>query len=105
MSPPSDVAKLLQELGPSADQVASTLRVKAIQGVRNTVRLLNPIVRYIESQVADVWNLNVITGETLSMTLRDGRKEEVALTEAVKQFLKAFNQGAYADLELPPEKC
>ena len=102
MSQPSDVAKLLQDLGPSAAEVASALRVKGVQGVRNTVRALNPIVRYLEAQVTDAWNLNVIPGDTLSMNFRDGRKGTVALPEAVMQFLEAFNRGAYPELELPP---
>ena len=102
MSQPSDVAKLLQDLGPSAAEVASALRVKGVQGVRNTVRALNPIVRYLEAHVTDAWNLNVVPGDTLSMNFRDGRKGTVALPEAVKQFLEAFNRGAYPELELPP---
>lgn len=104
MSRPSEVAKLLQELGTSADEVALALKLTGIQGVRNTVRLLNPIVRYVEHQVPDVWNLNVMTGASLSMNFRDGGKADVALPEAVGQFLAAFNRGAYPELELPPDK-
>jgi hypothetical protein len=101
MSQSSDVAKLLQDLGNTPAEVASTLRVKGIHGVRNTVRTLNPVVRYVLSLASDVWNLNIIEGNTLSMNFRDGRKRSVTLPEAVKQFLDAFNQGAYSDLELP----
>jgi hypothetical protein len=104
MREPTEVAKMLRELGTNADEVALALRVMSIQGVRNTVRLLNPIVRYCEKNVPDVWNLNVMAGDTLSMTFRDGRKAEVALPEAVRQFLDAFNRGVYPELELPPEK-
>jgi hypothetical protein len=104
MSRPSEVAKLLQGLGDTADEVATSLKVRGIQGVRNTVRRLNPIVRYIESLVADAWNLNVITGDTLSMNFRNGGKGEVALPQGVRRFLKAFNDGAYSELELPPQK-
>jgi hypothetical protein len=104
MREPTEVAKMLHELGTSADEVALALRVTGIQGVRNTVRLLNPIVRYCEKNVADVWNLNVMAGDTLSMTFRDGRKAEVTLPDAVRQFLDAFNRGVYSELELPPEK-
>ena len=102
MNRPSEVAKLLRGLGNTADEVAASLRLRGIQGVRNTVRRLNPIVRYIESVVVDAWNSNVTTGDTLSMNFRDGGKTEVALPQAVRQFLKAFNNGVYAELELPP---
>ena len=102
MSQASDVAKLLQDLGNTPAEVASALRVKGIQGVRNTVRTLNPVVRYVLSLAADVWNLNIVEGNTLSMNFRDGRKRTVALPGAVKQFLDAFNRGAYPELELPP---
>jgi hypothetical protein len=103
MSRPNEVAKLLRELGNTADEVANSLRVTGIQGVRNTVRRLNPIVRYIESRVSDAWNLNVTTGDTLRMDFRDGGKAEVGLPQSIKRFLKAFNNGAYPDLELPPQ--
>ena|SRR5258708_3953322 len=102
MSQASDVARLLQDLGNTQAEVASALRVKSVQGVRHTVRALNPIVRYVEPQASDAWNLNIVQGNTLSMNFRDGRKGTVALPEAVKQFLDAFNHGAYPDLELPP---
>ena len=96
----NEVARLLQELGNTADEVALALRVKGIQGVRNTVRFLNPIVHYVQSQIADAGNLHVIKGETLSMNFRNG-EGEVSLPEAVKQFLAAFNSGAYPELEIP----
>jgi len=75
-----------------------------IQGVRNTVRRLNPIVRYVESKVSDAWNVNVTTGDTLRMDFRDGGKAEVGLPQTVRRFLKAFNSGAYSELELPTQK-
>ena len=46
-----------------------------------------------------------MTGD--SVRLNSGnvvRVEEVAMPEAVREFLEAFNTGAYPDLELPPEK-
>jgi hypothetical protein len=104
MSLPSEAAMLLQGLGNTAEEVALRLGLMGIQGVRNTVRILNPIVRYIQTNVADAWNINVIAGDMLSMNFRDGRKEEVALPNAIRQFLDAFNRGTYPELELPPEK-
>lgn len=100
MSQSSDVAKLLQDLGQTAAEVALALKLKGIQGVRHTVRTLNPIVRYIESQLADTWNANLVQGNTLSMNFRDGRQATVVLPESVTQFLDAFNRGAYPELEL-----
>ncbi|HLJ94424.1 MAG TPA: hypothetical protein VKU02_14655 [Gemmataceae bacterium] len=102
MTQPSEVAKLLQDLGNTASEVALALKLKGIQGVRHTVRALNPIVRYIEAQAVDAWNLNILQGSLLSMNFRDGRKGTIALPEPVKQFLDAFNQGAYPELEAPP---
>src|SRR5438093_7918356 len=102
MTQPSDVAKLLQDLGQTPTEVASALKDKGFQGVRHTVRTLNPIVRYVESQIADAWNINIVQGNTLSMNFRDGRKATVALPRAVQQFLESFNRGTYPELELPP---
>ena len=102
MSQSNDVARLLQDLGSTPAEVASALKVKGVQGVRNTVRTLNPIVRCILLQAIDVWNLNIVQGNTLSMNFRDGRKATVALPRAVQQFLESFNRGTYPELELPP---
>jgi hypothetical protein len=43
-----DLRSTLDRMGGTADEVAATLRVKGVQGVRNTVRLLNPVVRYVQ---------------------------------------------------------
>ena len=37
---------MLVDLGNTPDEVADTLRASGITGVRNTVRFLNPIVRF-----------------------------------------------------------
>ena len=43
--------RILCELGDSADQVAETLKAQGILGVRNTVRMLNPIVRFVQGSL------------------------------------------------------
>jgi hypothetical protein len=96
-------ATVLAQLGDTADAVACSLKAKAIQGVRNTVRFLNPIVRYLQSELFSTSDMNLIKGDQLSITLRDGRKADIPLPSAVRGFLAAFNEGAYADLELPQE--
>ena len=56
------------------------------------------IVMLIDNLDADV-----MTGKTLR--IQGGvKKQEVKLTQAVMQFLDAFNRGTYPDLELPKDK-
>jgi hypothetical protein len=98
-----DQATMLDQLGQTADEVAAFLKKQQIQGVRNTVRFLNPIVRYVQGQVSDARTIDVMTGETLRILFLDGRRQEVSLPKAVKEFLDAFNRGAFPDLELPPD--
>jgi hypothetical protein len=98
-----DQATMLNQLGQTADEVAAFLRSRNIQGVRNTVRFLNPVVRYVQGQVADARTIDVMTGDSLRILFLDGRKQEVSLPPAVKDFLDAFNRGAFPDLEMPPD--
>ncbi len=96
-----DLSKMLEQMGSSADEVAATLRATGVQGVRNTVRVLNPIVRYAQNVLRlDNLDADVMTGKTFR--IHSVRKHEVALPRAVIDFLDAFNRGAYPDLELPP---
>jgi hypothetical protein len=92
-------AGLLAQLGDTADEVAGSLKASGIQGIRNTVRFLNPIVRHLQAQIVGTSEMNLIKGNQLSITLRDGRKVDVPLPLAVMGFLTPFNEGAYADLE------
>jgi hypothetical protein len=39
---------VLRQLGDSPAEIAATLKAHEIRGVRNTVRFLNPIVRYVQ---------------------------------------------------------
>src|ERR1700694_450936 len=85
------VARMLHDLGNTADDVAAVLKAQKIQGVRNTVRMLNPIVRYIGSLVSETRDIDLIEAGTLRITLRNGSIERVTLPEAVREFLDAFN--------------
>jgi len=95
-------AKALQELGDRPDEVAGVLKGKKIQGVRNAVRMLNPIVRYVQAVLPDPQDVDVIEKGVLRITFRNGTVEHVALPAAVQGFLDAFNRASYPDLELPP---
>jgi hypothetical protein len=96
-----DLSKMLQQMGSNADEVAATLRAAGVQGVRNTVRVLNPIVRYVQNTLRqDHLDADVMTGKTFH-THGVGR-QEVALPQAVLDFLDTFNRGNHPDLELPP---
>ena len=64
---------------------------------------LNPICRYIQANALGVMQAALRDGEALVVTFSDERREEVSLPAAVKDFLIAFNAGAYPDLLLPSE--
>ena len=95
----STVDPMLQSLGKTADEVASTLRSKGIQGVPNTIRHLNPIVRYAQGQTECPCAMHIVDN-TLSIRFADGREKEETIPQAVKEFLEAFNRGQYRDLLL-----
>jgi hypothetical protein len=98
----SSIEKILVALGTSPGEVAETLKAQGIQGARNTVRLLNPIVRHVQGLLL-ISNLgmDVMKPDTLRITLLDHSTVETPLPQAVSDFLLAFNQGAYPDLEIP----
>jgi hypothetical protein len=91
---------MLEELGHSADEVADALRAKGIKGVRNTVRFLNPIVRYAHTRQADVYGIDLIQGDCLRIVFANGQAEEIAVPEPVQRFLDNFHRGQYPDLEM-----
>ncbi len=91
---------MLEALGTTAEGVASALRAKGIQGVANTVRDLNPIVRYVRGELHETQTVHLI-GDVLTIQFADGRQQQVAIPPAVRDFLKAFNSGQYPDLLLP----
>lgn len=98
----SQVETSLAQLGTTQDEVASTLQAHRIQGVRNAVRFLNPIVRYLEDRLRlDAAALDVRYDDRVRIVFGDGHRAEVPLPEPVRQFLDGFNRGDYPALELP----
>lgn len=91
---------MLDALGTTPDEVADALRGLGIKGVRNTVRILNPVVRYARSVSADTYGIDLIRGDRLRIVFADGRVTEVPVPQAVLEFLDRFHRGHYPDLEL-----
>src|SRR5437667_12882312 len=95
------LSRILASMGDSSDKVAAAVEAKAIQGVRNTVRMLNPIVRYVESVLLlSSRGMDLTERDTLRFTTLDGTFAAVPLPQAVKDFLEAFDAGTYPQLEL-----
>jgi hypothetical protein len=96
---------LLEQLGTTADEVAATFKAQGILGVRNTARFLNPLNRYLQTQIRQSGlSLDVMQVQRVRLVFRDGQTEEAILPEPVLQFLQAFNAGAYPELQLPGSK-
>jgi hypothetical protein len=91
---------MLEELGSTADEVAAALRTRGIKGVRNTVRFLNPIVRYAHTRQVEVYGIDLIQGDRLRIIFANGQVQEVAVPEPVQHFLDNFHRGLYPDLEM-----
>jgi hypothetical protein len=92
---------MLDALGTTPDEVADTLRASGIQGVRNTVRFLNPIVRYVHGKLDNVYSIDLIQGDSLRIEFANSVVTEVAVPMPVLRFLERFHQGQYPDLEMP----
>jgi hypothetical protein len=92
---------MLDALGRTPDEVADALRVRGIQGVRNTVRILNPVVRYVTAQLPEARAADLILVDRLRIVFASGEVTEVPVPEAVLEFLAMFHRGAYPDLEMP----
>jgi hypothetical protein len=90
---------MLDALGKNADEVAAALRAQGVQGVPNTVRFLNPIVRYAQAQLGGT-PTGVVLDDTLTLTFPDGQVHQEPVPPAVREFLDAFDRGAYPDLIL-----
>jgi hypothetical protein len=92
---------MLDALGRTPDEVADTLRARGIQGVRNTVRILNPIVRYVTSQIPEARAIDLILVDRLRIVFASGEVTEVPVPQAVLEFLEMFHRGEYPDMEMP----
>ena len=92
---------MLEDLGRTPDEVAHALRAHGVRGVRNTVRILNPIVRYVTAQLPDARAIDLILVDRLRIVFASGEKTEVPVPEAVLRFLEMFHRGEYPDLEMP----
>ena len=92
---------MLDVLGRTPDEVAEALHVRGINGVRNTVRILNPIVRYITAQLPEVRAADLILVDRLRIVFASGETTEVPVPQAVLEFLEMFHRGAYPELEMP----
>ena len=108
MKESSILGQVLLLLGPSGEAVEAALKAEGIKGVRNTVRNLNPIVRFAQAKLClDDCRLDVTHGDgmptyILRMTLSNGIEEETVFPAPVRQFLDAFNAGSYPDMEIIP---
>src|SRR6202171_5716758 len=51
MNQATELATILSGIGSTADEIAATLRGIGIHGARNTVRFLNPVVRYCQNHL------------------------------------------------------
>ncbi len=94
---------MLEELGRTPEEVADALRAAGIKGVRNTVRFLNPVVRYVHTLLTDVYGIDLIRGDRLRIVFANGREQEVVVPEPVLRFLDDFHRGRYPDLEMHPD--
>src|SRR5262245_31877747 len=103
MRQPAELERLLAQLGDTASAVAETLKGNDIRGVRNTVRHLNPVVRYLQQHLhIDDYELSLPPEDghhTLSMSLPGESPTEMELPAAVAGFLMAFNRGEHPELE------
>jgi hypothetical protein len=69
--------------------------------VRNTVRFLNPIVRYAHGKLKNAYGIDLIQGDKLRIEFANSEVTEVAVPGPVLRFLERFHEGHYPDLEMP----
>ena len=94
---------MLEELGLTPQEVAAALRARGVRGIRNTVRFLNPVVRYAHARIPEARGIDVIQRDAMRIVFADGREEVVSLPDPVRRFLDAFDRGEFPDLEMPDE--
>lgn len=90
-------------LGNTPEAVAAALRARGVRGVRNTVRTLNPVVRYALGELRTALAADLIAGDRLRVELAGGAVAEVPVPDAVLEFLASFHRGEHPDLELAPD--
>lgn len=101
----SEIARLLDELGSTPDEVAHHLLDDNIRGVRNAVRSLNPIVRFVQVRLCDdALQIDIVDNETLRLAGHRKSKCGLALPTAVQKFLVAFGSGSYQEIELTRQR-
>jgi hypothetical protein len=93
-------SEMLNQLGGTASAIASTLNEKGIKGVRHTARFLNPIVRYLRTQLPADVTLELRPRGIIRVMVWDGAQEEVMVPDAIQKFLAAFDAGEFPELEL-----
>jgi hypothetical protein len=97
----AELGLALAALGASADEVAATLRAEHIRGVRHTARFMNPLIVFVEATFTLLpLSAEILDDETLRIKLSDGAVVDAPLLRPIREFLEAFNRGAYADLEI-----
>jgi hypothetical protein len=95
-----DIARLLEGMGRTPQEVADTLRAAAVRGLRDSPSFLNPLVRYLNRSLDIGGRLEVGAGGTVLRLQLEGRVQEVTLPDAVREFLDGFHGGLYPDLEV-----
>jgi hypothetical protein len=97
---PTPMHNFFAELGNTPDEVAEAIRARNIRGVRNTVRMLNPIVRYAHSWITRPYSIDLLQGDRLHIVYANGEMSEVDVPKPVLEFLAQFHRGQYPDLEV-----
>ena len=98
------VERLLADLGQTVDEVTQNIEACGLRGVRNTIRTLNPLVRYLQVKINDEaveFDLRAMIRDN-TLRIKQATTEErdtVVIPEPVLQFLANFNRGAYPHLE------
>jgi hypothetical protein len=93
--------RALEQLGNSPALVGETLKSHGVMGARNTVRILNPVVRFISAQLAiSSLGMDVMVPGSFRVKLLDGTTLKVSLPRPVLDFLRAFNHGHFPELEI-----
>lgn len=94
------ICRVLETMGATAAEVATTLRAERVQGMRDSSSFMNPVVRHLNRTLNIGGRLEVGAGGTTLRLFLDGKVKQVTLPGAVQEFLEGFHRGLYPDLEL-----